>query len=69
MHEAIFSRHFQSGLHIPAMCHKLHKLISHQLIVGMFRKLLARVIKSCSIQNCIHAFFIENTFLLNRKNI
>ena len=23
MFGAIFSRHFQSGLHIPAMCHKL----------------------------------------------
>ena len=41
---------------------------SQQLIIGMFRKLLlAKVILRFRIQNCIQAFFIRNTFLVNRK--
>ena len=69
MFGAIYSRHFQSGLHIPAMCHlcgtggtNFKVTVSQQLIVGMFRKMLARVILTCLIQNCIQAFLIHNTF-------
>ena len=67
----ILSRHFESGQHITAMCHcgtsgtNFRMTVSQQLIVGMFRKLLARVILRCTIQNCIQSFIIRNTYLVN----
>ena len=68
MFGAFFIRHFQSGLHIPACATcgtsgtNSKMTVSQQLIVGMFRRLLTRVILRCRIQNCIQAFFIRNAF-------
>ena len=39
--------------------------VSWQLIVRMFRKLPARVILTCRIQNCIQAFIIIGRTLLS----
>ena len=62
MFGVIFGRHFQSGLHIPTGGINFKVTVSRQLLVGMFRKLLARVILTCLIQNCIQAFLIRKTF-------
>ena len=43
--------------------------VSQQLTVGMFRKLSARVILTCRIQNYIQAFLNRNTFLVNRNEM
>ena len=41
--------------------------VSWQITVGMFRKLSARVILTCGIQNCIQTFIIRNTFVFSFK--